>query len=143
MIGTAIERNTIVSSTSESPTTKMPNGISAPPSWSEMSIATAVKPVTLTSMPYSSSQRSCCARSSRTSSAVAGSSGAVVGTSCTIPVSAVSLGVASATVSTPGRLSTSSARSLMSPTGSVEVTIVPVRMIGPLNPGPNSSATRS
>ena len=69
-----------------------------------MSIATAVKPVTFRSTPYSSSSRSCCARSSRTSSAVAGSSGAVSGTIWTMPVSAVSFGVASATVFDAGDL---------------------------------------
>ena len=95
-----------------------------------MSIATAVKPVTFRSTPYSSSQRSCCARSSRTSSAVAGSSGAVVGTIWMMPVSAVSFGVASATVLTPGIFSISSAEVLHQPSGSVEVTIVPVRMRG-------------
>ena len=46
LIGTAIERNTMVSSSSESPTTKMPKGSSASPSRSETSMATAVKPVT-------------------------------------------------------------------------------------------------
>ena len=66
--------------------------------------ATAVKPVTLRSTPYSSSRRSCCARSSRTRSAVAGSSGAVSGTIWTMPVSAVSFGVARATVFDAGDL---------------------------------------
>ena len=122
LIGTAIERNTIVSSTSERPTTKTPNGSRAAPSWSEMSIATAVKPVTLTSMPYSSSSRSCCARSlARRASAVAGSSGAGRGSTCTMPVSAVSFGRGEGTSSTPGRRSTSSARSSIRPSGSVEV----------------------
>ena len=47
LIGTAIERNTMVSSTSDRPTTTIPNGSSAPPSRSETSMATAVKPVTV------------------------------------------------------------------------------------------------
>ena len=72
-----------------------------------MSIATAVKPVTFRSTPYSSSSRSCWARSSRTRSAVAGSSGAVSGTIWTMPVSAVAFGVASATSLTPGIFSIS------------------------------------
>ena len=46
--GTATERKTMVSSTRDRPTTRMPNGSSAPPSRSETSMATAVKPVTAT-----------------------------------------------------------------------------------------------
>ncbi len=42
LIGTAIERNTIASSTSDSPTTRIPNGSRALPSRSDTSIATAV-----------------------------------------------------------------------------------------------------
>ena len=60
-----------------------------------------------------------------------------------MPVSAVSFGIASATVSTPGTVATSSARSSMRPSGSVEVTMVPVMMSGPLTPGPKCSAARS
>ena len=44
--GTATERKTMVSSTSDSPTTSTPKGSRAPPSRSETSMATAVKPVT-------------------------------------------------------------------------------------------------
>ncbi len=51
MIGTQIERNTIASSTSDSPITKMPNGTSARVSRSVRSIATAVKPVTVALTP--------------------------------------------------------------------------------------------
>jgi hypothetical protein len=46
--GTATERKTMASSTRESPTTRMPKGSSAEPSRSEMSMATAVYPVTET-----------------------------------------------------------------------------------------------
>ena len=46
LIGTAIERNTMVSRSSERPTTRIPKGSSAWPSRSETSMATAVKPVT-------------------------------------------------------------------------------------------------
>lgn len=58
-------------------------------------------------------------------------------------VSAVSLGTASATSLTPGIRSTSAATSSMSPSGSVEATIVPVMMRGPFEPGPKCSAVRS
>ena len=74
---------------------------------------------------------------------MAGLSGAVSGMIWMMPVSAVSLGVARATSATPGTCSISAARSSMRPSGSVEVTIVPVMMSGPLAPGPNFSATRS
>lgn len=70
--GTQSERKTMVSRISDRPITKRPKGRSALPSWSEMSMPTAVKPVTLRSMPNSSSHSSWCERSSRTRSAVAG-----------------------------------------------------------------------
>ena len=44
--GTQIERKTIISRMRERPTTNRPNGSSAAPSWSEMSMVTAVYPVT-------------------------------------------------------------------------------------------------
>ena len=47
-MGTAIERKTIVSNSSDSPTTMIPNGSSAPPRRLETSMATAVNPVTAT-----------------------------------------------------------------------------------------------
>ena len=74
---------------------------------------------------------------------MAGSSGAVSGTIWMMPVSAVAFGVASATSLTPGIFSISSARSAIRPSGSVDVTIVPVMMSGPLKPGPKCSDARS
>ena len=61
----------------------------------------------------------------------------------TFKLGAVSFGVARATSFTPGTCSISAFRSAMSPSGSVEVTIVPVMMSGPFEPGPKCSAVRS
>ena len=46
LIGTAIERNTMVSSSSDSPTTRIAERQQRLPSRSETSMATAVNPVT-------------------------------------------------------------------------------------------------
>ncbi|CAH0151077.1 hypothetical protein SRABI128_00544 [Microbacterium sp. Bi128] len=72
-----------------------------------------------------------------------GSSGPVSGTICTMPVSAVSLGVARATSATPGIFATSSPMFCIRVSGSLEVTIVPVMMSGPFAPGPKYSSVSS
>ena len=132
LIGTAIERNTMVSSSSEMPTTRMPNGSSAAPSRSEMSIATAVNPVTAVGTPYFSCQCGSSARIRITRSLVAGSSGPVVGTTWTMPIVASSLGVASGTLATPGSARMSSAIPSITPSGSSLVTMVADTTSGPL-----------
>jgi len=52
LMGTAMERNTKVSSTRHSPTTKIPKGNRAAPRRCETSSLMAVKPVTAVSTPY-------------------------------------------------------------------------------------------
>ncbi len=132
MIGTAIDRNTMVRITSDSPTTRIPKGSSAPPSRSDTSICTAVAPVTARSTWYVSRKCWCFARMSATSWAVVGESGAVVGMTWMMPVSAVAFGVATGTAATPGIAAISSPIFVIRPTGSVLDTIEPVTMSGPL-----------
>ncbi len=143
LIGTAMERNTMVSRIRESPTTTKANGSSALPSLSDTSMPTAVKPVTDRSTPYSSRKWSCSERISRTRASVSAEVGPPSGTTWMMPVSAVSFGVASGTSATPGRSAISSPTWSMSATGSVLVTIEPVTMSGPLKPSPKFSETRS
>ena len=74
---------------------------------------------------------------------VSSESGEPSGITCTMPVSPVSLGVASGTDATPSTVAISAPRSSMSPTGSVLSMTEPVTMSGPLKPGPKCSAMRS
>ena len=74
---------------------------------------------------------------------VSSEAGAPVGMTWIMPVSAVRLGVARGTLTTPGIASISCLRLSIRPSGSVEVTIGMVTMRGPLKPSPNLSATTS
>ena len=108
-----------------------------------MSIATAVKPVTFRSTPYSSSQPVVL----RAQLAHELGGGRVVGRGLGHELDDAGVGGLVGRRERDGldarELSISSARSSISPSGSVEVTIVPVMMSGPLKPGPKCSAIRS
>ena len=108
-----------------------------------MSIWMAVKPVTLVSTPYFSSHVSPLSRRASTRSAVAGSSGPVVGTIWIMPVSTLRFGVAIGTWSTPGSASMSALRESSRPMGSVLEMMSTVTMSGPLTPGPKCSSIAS
>ena len=143
-MGTAIDRKTMASRISDSPTTTMPNGTSAALSWSETSIATAVCPVTRMSVTLSCcSHVDSCARRRWTRSAVCGSLCPHCGTIRTSPRSAVVLGVCLVTARTPGIAEMSLAIVCTVPLGSVLVMMFAVTSSGLLYPGPNSLAIRS
>src|SRR5487761_2223914 len=142
-MGTAMDRNTIVSRIRERPTTKMPNGSRAPDSRVVMSRPMAVTPVTVASTPYLSFQPGAFAWIRLTRSSVRGSSGAVVGTTWIIAVSAFALGTAIGTDATPSMCSMSDWMPEMTPSGSLDWTTENVTMRGPLAPGPNAVATAS
>jgi len=138
-----MDRKAIISRISDRPTTNRPKGSNAAPSLAVMSICTATSPVTAVSTPYSSSQCWCWLRRLCTRSAVAGSSGPVVGMTWIMAVSALALGTAAATISTPSIASTSARMPSRIAIGSLDSTIDPVITSGPLNPIPNSWLTRS
>jgi len=85
--GTSTDRNTIISSTMDRPTTIAPNGISALVSRLEMSIPIAVLPVTVTAVSYFFSIEGARSRMDCTSALVSGASGALDGTTWMIAVS--------------------------------------------------------
>src|SRR5450759_4494761 len=142
-MGTATDRNTIVSRISERPTTKMPNGSNAAASREVMSRPTAVMPVTAMSTPYFAFQSGALAWIRLTTSSVRGSSGAVVGITWIIAVSAFSLGTAMGSEATPSIFSMSDLMPAMTPSGSVDWTTDIVTISGPFAPGPKALATAS
>jgi len=74
---------------------------------------------------------------------VAGSSGAVVGITWTMPVSTFAFGVAAATIFTPGIALISSRMPSRIFTGSSDSTMSTVTISGPLKPTPKSRLTSS
>ena len=122
----------MVSNISDSPTTRMPNGISAAPSRSEMSIATAVKPVTAIGMPYFVER--CAAQRADPADEVLGLRRVRAGLGMTwmIPVLASAFGRRQWHARHPGQARISSAMSSITPSGSSEPTMVAETISGPL-----------
>ncbi len=85
--GTSTERNTIMSRMIDSPTTIAPNGMSAPVSRFEMSIPTAVAPVTEMGVLYCLVMSGPMSRMDCTRALVCGASGALDGMTWMIAVS--------------------------------------------------------
>ena len=144
LTGTAIERNTTISSSSASPTTRIRNTGRAALSLSEVSMLIAVLPVTMALMPVSSRIASASARSADTRSFVSCDAGLVLGVTVMIATSPVALRAGSETAATLSkslqhlhRLASRSPRGFSWP---VESTTT---VSGPVNPGPNASASRS
>ncbi len=143
LTGTSTERNTAMSSTIESPTTMRAKGTSALVSRVEMSMPTAVTPVTASGVPYSCSMSSAIARMSATTCFVSGASGANSGATCRMAVSSPGDGMPCPTLATPSTCSSSPRTASRSSSTSTVCVMSSVTRSGPAVPGPNASAMRS
>ena len=141
--GTRIERNATISRSSASPTTTARYGVRASDICWEMSMFTAVWPVTASGAPVCCWMAGASSRMALTRSFVAAEDGPLSGTTVMIARSFASFRKGDATLATLSRLRSRAAVVSAACAGSVTPARSATTVRGPLNPGPNPVASRS